>query len=218
MFALVRYQLSILGHSQRYLPPVLLFIGVNALLYGNGAGLALPSFAVTSGAVLVAAGWLTITLSGAEDPVQSLVTTCQAGSPRRVMVSIVLAALICGTGLSVLAMGWGLIAHIGTPELTTSGALAGLHAHLMCATAGVAIGLPCSQLLTKNLGITLAASSLMFTLVLLVKWAPPGIHQLLANMGDNLIKPRALIRATVLSLAAIIVSPLATASLWQRRP
>lgn len=53
MIALVGYQLAVLGHSQRYLPPTLLFLALLATFYSNNTGPALPGFAVTASPLLV---------------------------------------------------------------------------------------------------------------------------------------------------------------------
>ncbi|PXY38571.1 hypothetical protein BA062_02205 [Prauserella flavalba] len=74
MIATTRYQLALLAHSQRYLPPLIAFLAVLGVLYTSRDAPVLPEFAVSGGALLVVTCWLTIALADVEDPAQRLVT------------------------------------------------------------------------------------------------------------------------------------------------
>lgn len=217
MISLIKYQLATFGHSQRFLPPVLLFLGLLSLLYSDNTGPVLPCFAVTAGAVMVFTGWITIALVEAEDPTQRMITACHSGTARRVIISIALSALMLGVGLSTVALLWGVLSNSATTGFTVTDIMVGVHAHLMCAAAGVAFALPCSRLLTHGLGTTVISSALVFGVVLLMTGGPPGIHQLLAAMSSQNITTRAVVRVSVFVTAAVIASPLIVANRWGRR-
>ena len=88
---MIRYQLALLGHSQRYLPPVLLFLSLLAVLYNDRRAPVVPEYAVSAGGLFVVACWLTIALVETEDPVQRLITLAHARGQRRLILGVVAA-------------------------------------------------------------------------------------------------------------------------------
>lgn len=214
MIALIGYQLAVLGNSQRYLPPVLLYVGLLAAFYSNNSGPALAGFALTAGALLVVAGWLTVALVDAEDPVQRMVTTSHTGALHRVVAAIVLAVLFCCAGLTALSVAWAAISHTG-PGYSGADIVVGVHAHLVCAATGIAVGLPSSRLLIRRIGYTVIVAGTGFGIILLARWVPP-VHGLLEAMTNGVVKPRVLLRSSVLTTAAITASPLLVAR-WSGR-
>ena len=110
MIALFRYTLVILLHSQRYLPPVLLYLVVTmAFVHGDTDQPALPIFGVLTVATLVLAAWLTVVLIGIEDPVQRAITVVNAGRARSVLVAAVWVVLAWCAVLGALVLAVPLV-------------------------------------------------------------------------------------------------------------
>ncbi|MEC3974542.1 hypothetical protein [Amycolatopsis sp. H20-H5] len=169
MLAMTRYQLALLGHSQRYAPAVVALLAVLAIQYTDRRSPLIPEFAVSAGGLLIVSCWLTVALLDIEDPVQRLVTLSHARGWRSIIGGSVLAVLACATGLTVLSELWALAVH-RSASLSTLGI--GLVVHLACALMGIAVGLPCSKLLVSRVGWTVVSALFFLGLVLLARWLP----------------------------------------------
>ncbi|RKT84446.1 hypothetical protein SAMN05421805_103377 [Saccharopolyspora antimicrobica] len=214
MIALIRYRLAELGHSQRYLPPVLLHIGLLAVFYSDGAGPALPGHAVTAAALLVVSGWLTIALVDVEDVVQRTVTRAHAGSVHRMLSGTVLSVLCCAGGLAVLSTAWSQVAS-GFAHLATDLAI-GLLGHLVCAVFGIAVALPCSGLVIRRTGYSVIAAAALLTITLLAEWLPLA-HPLLLALSSSSAPPHLLVQSTLTAAGALIASTVLVAIRVTRR-
>ena len=178
---MIRYQLALLAHSQRYLPPVLAFLVVLGILYSDPGGPPTPEFAVSAGAMLVLASWLTIALVDAEDPVQRLITLTHARRASRVVGGVIAAVLaFCGL-LTVLSLVLSVVVHHGE---SARGLGLGLIAHVACALTGTAIGLPCSRLLVPRIGYTVLLALAVLILVVRAPWLPL-VNPMLRALTDN---------------------------------
>ncbi|NIH86244.1 hypothetical protein [Amycolatopsis granulosa] len=166
---MIRYQLALLAHSQRYLPPVLAYLVLLAVLYNDPTAPVLPEFAVSGGGLTVVSCWLTIALVDAEDPVQRLITLVHARRLSTVLGGIVAAAGLCCAALTALSLVWAALVHDSLPGAVL---VDGVLAHAACAAAGIALGLPCSRLLLPRIGYTVLAALTLLGLVLLVRWVP----------------------------------------------
>ncbi|WP_020669045.1 hypothetical protein [Amycolatopsis nigrescens] len=201
MIAILRYQLALLGHSQRFLPPSLAYLLVLALLFNERDAPAEPEFAVSAGALTVFACWLTIALVDAEDPVQRLITLSHARRWPKLLGGTVLTVFGCCLVLTALTGLWSVLTHGGgTPGTLTVGALA----HLACAGTGIAIGLPCSRLLIRRLGWTVLAALAALAVVVLVRWVPlvnPMLRSL-TEPGSTVVPVLLGLLASFLALAA----------------
>lgn len=200
---MIRYHLALLGHSQRYLLPGLAYLAFLGVLYNDDeASPALPEFAVSAGAIMVLACWLTISLVDAEDPVQALITRVHARRLSIVVSGVVATVLACCAVLIVVSLIWSVITHGGDPF----GELAfGAMAHIGCASAGVAIGLPCSRLLLPRAGYTTVAAPIGLMVVLLVRWLP-FVNPMLRALSSNDPAAAPLVFGLVTSLLALAAS------------
>lgn len=213
MIAAVRYYLALLAHAQRYLPPVLLFLGLLGLLLRQAAAPAMPEFAVTAGALAVVACWLTIAMIDVEEPVQRLISASHSRGLRTVLVGTVGAVLTCCVGLTVVCVVWSLLLH-GAPAASAVGP--GALVHLACACAGIAVGLPCSRLLVPKVGYSVAAAIVGLVVVLLVRWIPLVHPMLQAMAGGGRVGVAVLLGAPA-CLAVLAVSMGAVGLLVARR-
>ncbi|MER7015204.1 hypothetical protein ABT324_27550 [Saccharopolyspora sp. NPDC000359] len=213
MIALVRYRLAELGHSQRYLPPVLLHIGLLAVFYSDDTGPALPSYAVTAAALAVVSAWLTIALVDVEDVVQRTVTRAHVGSVHRVLVGTVLTVLCCAGVLAVLTTAWSQVTS-GFAHPPADLAI-GLLGHVVCAAFGTAVALPCSGLVIRRVGYTAIAAAALLAIALLAEWLPLA-HPLLLGLSTASTPPALLVQST-LTAAGLLVASTALVSAWVAR-
>ncbi|HEY2058692.1 MAG TPA: hypothetical protein VGH57_10025 [Amycolatopsis sp.] len=213
MLAVSRYYLALLGHSQRYLPALLMYLALCVILYSDPSSPPLPLYGVSGGALMVVACWLTIALLDIEDPVQVLVTLSNAGSRRRTIGGAVLTVSGCSAVLTLVTLGWSAV----KPWQLHWGALGvGLLTHLACALLGIAIGLPCSRLLVSRIGWTVLAAVLVLGLVLLGKWVPLA-HPLIQALTNGDAYGGPLVLAVVTSVVAVLVSAAAVGRIAARR-
>lgn len=211
MIALVRYQFAELGHSQRYLPPVLVHLGVLAVLSRANPGPVLPGYAVTAASSLLVSGWLIIALAGISGPEQRAVVAAHARSFTRVLISMVLTVLACSAGLAVLAVGWGAVTH---GAHVPPGTLAlGVLVHLICSAFGIAVALPCSPLVIPRIGYTLVAAVVLLTVALLAKWVPLAFPLLFA-LGTDTAPPAVLAQAALTAVLLLVLTTAFTA--WRQ--
>lgn len=213
MIATTRYNLALLGHSQRYLPPVLAFLAVLALQYTDHSVPLLPEFAVSAGALLVAACWLTVALLDIEDPTQRLITLSHTRRLGPVLAGAVLTVLGCAVVLAVVSEVWAVLEHHhGTARELGFGMVA----HLACACTGIAIGLPCSRLLVNRIGWTVVAALAALVVVLLAPWIPL-VHPLVSEMVLEQMDIEPLLLAAVSSSLVLVLSAVVVGTLVRRR-
>src|ERR1700744_5499692 len=131
--ALLRYQLALLGRSDRWLAPALLYAGVG--VGGSFAGMPLADGMGWSSAALVpAVGWLTRSALTAE-PAAPRACVATAAGPRRAELATLTAALGGGVVLGALGAGFELAttawpaggpSQPGPGELAVTGIAAGV--------------------------------------------------------------------------------------------
>lgn len=209
---MIRYQLALLGHSQRWLPPGLAYVVLLGLLYSDAGGPPVPEFAISAGGLTVVACWLTIALAAAEDPVQRLITVVHASGVRRVLTGVVGAVLGCCLALTVLSLLLSFLRHNDSAQVL----LLGLAAHAACALTGVAIGLPCSRLLVPRIGYTLIAALLALLAVVRIPWLPL-VHPMLRSLSDNALGLAPVLTGLATSAVAVALSTGVVAVLVNRR-
>ncbi|WP_406208166.1 hypothetical protein OH807_36295 [Kitasatospora sp. NBC_01560] len=179
MTALVRYLSTTLLLSQRYLAPVLLFIGLLVVLTSNDNGPLTGSYGAASGAALVCSTWLTGALVGLEDQAHHSVVVVNAGDSRRVLLGTVCTAVLwC---LLLTALGLGIPFLTGSHRPTGADLLLGTEAQLTCALTGIAVGLVCSRLVFRRQGHALLLALVLLTALLAAKGLPP-VNPLLSDL------------------------------------
>lgn len=172
LIALFRYTMAILLHSQRYLPPVLLYLVVTlAFVHGDATQPVVPIFGVMTVATLVLAAWLTVSLIGVEDPVQRTITAVVIGRSRSLLIATVWVVLVCCAVLSAIVLAVPLV--FGFRDVTGLDVLAGAEGLLTGACVGVAIGLVTSRLVIRRPGYALLTTLILLLVFVLVHWIPP---------------------------------------------
>ncbi|MBQ0882346.1 hypothetical protein [Streptomyces sp. RT42] len=168
MIALVGYMVTVLLLSQRYLAPLLLFLGLVAVLTSSDSGPLTATYASVAGAMLPCSVWLTVTLIGLEDRAHRSIVVISAGSHLRVLLAT--AATGC---LLLTAAGLVLPLMLGAHTPGLADLALGIAAQLTCACTGMAIGLVCSRLIFRRPGHALVLALVLLLAVLLGKGVSP---------------------------------------------
>ncbi|GHB81854.1 hypothetical protein GCM10010347_60920 [Streptomyces cirratus] len=208
MIALVRYMSTVLLLSQRYLAPLLLFLGLVAVLTSSDTGPLTATYASVAGAMLPCSVWLTMTLIGLEDQAhRSIVVVSAGGRPLRVLLATVGTAAIWCLLLMSAGLVLPLLSGTHTPGLTDLAL--GTAAQLTCAFTGIAIGVVCSRLVFRRQGYALVLALVLLLAVLLGKGVSP-VNIMLTHLqsasdsADALAPTGALLAVTAGLLAAAV--------------
>lgn len=207
MIALVGYMVTVLLLSQRYLAPLLLFLGLVAVLTSSDSGPLTATYASVAGAMLPCSVWLIVTLIGLEDRAHRSIVVISAGSHLRVLLATVATA---ATGCLLLtAAGLALPLMLGTHTPGLPDLALGIAAQLTCACTGMAIGLVCSRLIFRRPGHALVLALVLLLAVLLGKGVSP-VNIMLTRLqsasdsADVLAPTGALLAVTAGVLAAAV--------------
>jgi hypothetical protein len=218
VIALVRYTLSTVLLSQRYLPPVLVFLA--ALWSFTGAddnGPLPPDYAVGTAAVFICGIWLTVVTVNAADPVQRSITVVNAGGSGRVLAASVWVSGMWCAAIAVVGLLYPLTVgrHPIGPAVLVLGALA----ELTSACTGMALGLLCSRLVARRTGYSVLGALAAVLLFVLVPGVPPvhPVFQLLAGTRPptSILLPVAAF--CLVSVVLLAASALLTRFVAQRR-
>ncbi|MEJ3657178.1 hypothetical protein WEH80_29865 [Actinomycetes bacterium KLBMP 9759] len=168
---LLRYALSDLLRSQRFLVPCVLYAGLLAVLFGGDPGPPPGPWAASGLALYPVAAWLAVTVANTEDPVQRDVTTAAAGSPWRVVAGLLATCLVVDVVLVAMAIGWPMVLtrYDHPPHLVAAGALA----HLAAAVTGTAVGIACARPVIRGIGWTALAVAGIVVVTGIQNWLPP---------------------------------------------
>lgn len=139
MSALCRYQLADFVRSQRWVPPLLVYLIVLGLVYSLDAGPAVPAYGVTAVALFPIVAWLTRLMLSTEDPVAREITVATARGQLRVQAALLISAGVASLPFVALAIGWAGMAnhrhiHGWQPWL------GGVGVHLVFVLLGVGLG------------------------------------------------------------------------------
>ncbi|WP_059006022.1 hypothetical protein [Streptomyces specialis] len=218
MIALFRYTMAAMLHSQRYIPPLLLFVGVAFVFTGSSGSLPVAAiYGPVSGALFVSSVWLTVTLVNAEDPVRRVIAVVHAGRSRSVLVATVLAALATSLLVSALMLFLPLV--VGDHAITLDDILVGVLAMLTGASTGVAIGLIVSRLVIRRTGHAVIAALILMSVVSFPQDLPP-INRLIRLLAHTPDAPDLLLGTAgcaAVALAALTASTLITDAVADRR-
>jgi hypothetical protein len=194
--ALTRYLASDLARSQRWLAPAFTYLVICLFnLAGSSApGDALPTYADAAAALFPVAIWVTVVVGNCEDPVQTAITVAAAGSETLVRLAKLLVALTACAAFAVVSMA---IARSVTGAAPVPDLLAGLAAHLIAATTGVAVGAWCMRPVLDRTAWAVLIGVLASLAEVLVPHCPP-LRQMLVLLAAD--KPAHM--ATALGLIA----------------
>lgn len=168
---MIRYLLAHLFKSQRWLPPVFVYVAVAGILYGGDPGTPRPPYGVSELALFPLAAWLTVVLVNNEDPVQRYVTLAAVGGWRRLLGGLVGAAALLNGALVLLATFVPALIH--HHPYAVSDVVLGFTAHVIAAVTGIGLGLLCARPLIPTTGWSMVALVGVTLLVLVANQLPP---------------------------------------------
>ncbi|MFI8192488.1 hypothetical protein ACIF8T_27535 [Streptomyces sp. NPDC085946] len=208
MIALVGYMFTLLLLSQRYLAPLLLFLGLVAVLTSSDTGPLSATYASVAGAMLPCSVWLTVTLIGLEDQAHRSIVVVSAGSPLRVLLATVgTAAMWC---LLLMAACLVLPLMFGARAPGLADLALGIAAQLICAFTGMTIGLVCSRLVFRRQGYALVLALVLLLAVLLGKGVSPVnimlTHLHSASDSADALAPTGVLLAVTAGFLAVAVA------------
>lgn len=216
MTSLYRYLMNSVLLSQRYLPPMLIFFGALAVGTASDNGPLQSSYAFGVLVMLVCSTWLTVAVVNHEDPTQRQITLVTVGNSLRVLaVTIAVVVTWC-----VPLLLFGLICPLvtGDHKVTTGDLLVGAVAQLASAMIGIAIGVLCSRLLIRRIGIAMLTAAALILLMLVRRISP--VSALMKVLSDEKsaaanAAPTALL--AVVCLAVLVAAVLVTRAVADRR-
>ncbi|MFF9490651.1 hypothetical protein [Streptomyces sp. NPDC014676] len=199
MIALVGYMCTVLLLSQRYLAPLLLFLGLVAVLTGSDTGPLTATYASVAGVMLLCSVWLTMALIGPEDQAHRSIVVVSTGSHLRVLLATVGTAAVWCLLLTAAGLVLPLMFGAHTPGLADLAL--GTEAQLTCAFTGISIGLVCSRLVFRRQGYALVLALGLLLAVLLGKGVSP-VNIMLTHLQNASNSTDALVPTGVLLAVA----------------
>ncbi|CAL9603161.1 hypothetical protein SUDANB120_05483 [Streptomyces sp. enrichment culture] len=185
MIALIRYTFATMLHTQRYVAPLLLFMGLMGVLTANGNGPLPAAYASSAGAMFVCSTWLAMAVVNLDEPPQRAITVVTAGGrPLRVLLAAIGTVLLSCLALMVVGLAFPL--WLGDHAVTASDLLLGIEAQLACALTGTAIGVLCSRQVFTRQGHAVVAALALLMGALFPKGLPPvnRLFTLMATTSD----------------------------------
>ncbi|MFC8915231.1 ABC transporter [Streptomyces sp. NPDC047821] len=188
MTALLHYQTALLLRSQRWLPPVLLYLAFLAIGVRAGEPV-LGTLGYVTAPLLPVTAWLVRTCLNQEPPAARHVASAAAGRTR-VHLAAVLAGTLCGAvpGVAAVLLVTATAGPVGADGRTAvplpSAALAGLLTAAVCVLLGAALGALLTRPLVPARGWSTAAITAA-ALLTLVTTGSPANHALTALVTGN---------------------------------
>lgn len=170
--ALVRYLGADVLRSQRWVAPLLAFLG-GVAIFNVGGGPLLTTYADTATVLLPVSVWLTVTVLNCEDPVQAAVTSVTVGGDTRLRLAKIATAWAGGAVLTTVAVLWPLVVHSYTGRATAADITAGGAAHLLVALFGAGVGSLGMRAVLGRAGWTVLVTTVLGLADILVPHAPP---------------------------------------------
>lgn len=182
MTALVRYLAADVLRGQRFLAPLLVFLGSLGMLFAYDPGPQLAAFSGSAALIYPIGAWLTVVVAMSEDAVRREITVVSAGGWPRVLTAVAVTAVLFGLAFAVVATVWPVVASPRPYSLLQ--VLAGLGVHSVAVLLGVGVGLMFSRPVFDSIGRTVLV---VFGVVVMTY--PLGRHTplgwVLDALGDN---------------------------------
>jgi hypothetical protein len=182
MISLVRYLAADVLRGQRFLAPLLVFLGSLGMLFAYDPGPQLSAFSGSSALIYPIGAWLTVVVATSEDVVRREITVVSAGGWPRVLTAVAVTAVMFGLAFAVVATVWPVVASPRPYSFVQ--VLAGLGVHSVSVLLGIGVGLMFSRPVFDSIGRTVLV---VFGVVVMTY--PLGRHTplgwVLDALGDN---------------------------------
>ncbi len=200
VISLVRYLAADVFRGQRFLAPLLVFLGVMGMLFSSDAGQPLEAYSGSSAVLYPIAAWMAVVVATSEDVVRREITVVSAGGWPRVLTASALVAVLITLAMASLAAVWPVVTN--PHPYTFSDFLVGLGAHTASALLGVGVGLMFARPVFDAIGRTVLAVSAVVVLTYPFGRATP-LGWVLDALGHNQFSVSVLWAAVV---GAVLVS------------
>ncbi|WP_129839966.1 hypothetical protein [Streptomyces sp. RFCAC02] len=210
MTAVARYALADYLRSQRFVPPLVAYLGCLAVLHAGG-GDALAGYGMSAAALVPVTVWLTLTLHNAEDPVQTAVTVVNAGGRYRVVAGRTGAVLVCALALTAASLAAPVLAERHLPP--AADLACGLLAHLTCAFVAAGLGACCARPVIRRQGYAFTTALLLSLVVLVARPVTPA-NQTIRLIAGAPPRPPAVDLLLLTGGAAVMLAALVALASW----
>jgi hypothetical protein len=197
----IRYLLADVFKSQRWLPPVFVYLATTGILYGGDPGTPLPPYGVSEMVLFPLAAWLTVVLVNNEDPVQRHVTIAAVGGWRRLLGGLVGAASVVNGVLVLVATFVPAVIH--HHPYAVSDVVLGFTAHVIAAVTGIGLGVLCARPIVPTTGWSLVAVVGVSLVLLVVANKLPPVGAMAHLLFDN--KPAPVLAVVTQLVVALLV-------------
>jgi hypothetical protein len=214
MIGLVRYLGSDLLRSQRFLLPMLLYVGLLAPLLGGDPGPSPQLWTFTALVLCPVSCWLAVTVANTEDPVQRQVTIAAAGGPTRVAVGVLVTCLLADAVLVAIAMCWPMLT--SSYAFSTQTVMAGVLAHVAVAGTGTAAGLLCARPVLHGIGWSAVVGGGTVFIAVTQNWLPP-VGLAVRSLNESPVPTSTLALQAVLGLTLSAAATALTVVVHNRR-
>ncbi|MFD9700471.1 hypothetical protein [Lentzea sp. NPDC059081] len=162
MIVLMRYLAADVFRGQRYLAPLLVFLGVLGMLFSSDAGQPLEAYSGSAALLYPVSAWMAVVVATSEDAVRREITVVSAGGWSRVLTAAALVTVSITVVMALVAAVWPVVTN---PHPYTLGEFfVGLGAHTVCALLGSGVGLLFARPVLDSIGRTVLA---VFSVVVL---------------------------------------------------
>jgi hypothetical protein len=214
MIGLVRYLGSDLLRSQRFLLPMLLYVGLLAPLLAGDPEPSPQLWTFTALVLCPVSCWLAVTVANTEDPVQRQVTIAAVGGPTRVAIGVLVTCLLADAVLVAIAMCWPLLS--SSYAFPGHAVMAGLLAHVAVAGTGTAAGLLCARPVLHGIGWSAIAGGGTMFVAVTQNWLPP-VGLAVRSLNESPVPISTLALQAVLGLALSAAATALTVVVHNRR-
>jgi hypothetical protein len=184
MLPLVRYLTVDLLRSQRFFPPVFLFLIALGVFVGGDPGAALPTYGSLAMVLYPLGVWLAVAVDNAEDPVQRGVTVTAAGGGWGKVIAAL--ATVSASGVLILAVvGTAWPAVVSAQRYRPAEIALGLAAQLACGWAGTAVGMLCARPVLRKVGWSILIASTAIVATFSAGRHVPPVGTMLGLLGNK---------------------------------
>lgn len=205
---MIRYLVADLVKSQRFLPPMMLYVALLGVLNAGDPGKPPGTSGVSAMVLFPIAAWLTVIVVNNEDPVQRRITLAAVGGWRRLLVGLLGVTGLVNGVLVLLSVGGVALVNIHYQYAVPVLAMMTV-AHLISVATGVALGLVCARPLVPTTGWSMLAVVAVSLVAIVANAVPPvgPTAKVLFNPDQYQVVPylaiQALVAVTLLGVAVV---------------
>lgn len=202
MKGLIHYFFATYFRTYKYVPPVSIFIMMLIINYTYTPNPIMNSYSFTSLMLFFIMGWVTITISHAEDKDQKQITIMHAKNIREYFIALVINCVMVGLIFSIVAVAYPIVFHAFSPGLRFDHIVIGFLAHFSLSLLSIALSLFFTRELVKSnvntwwgvtgiliVSLVLAVANVDILKIKLINWLLPPLRSSLdiLSIDDEII-------------------------------